>query len=119
MSKIKHSDNIFTNELTRNRRAWIDRALAGVKGKAEASGERRPKPVKRLANRTCTSSSLSPNTTRRPDHRPVERIPKFLDSLDAAVYAARLAWLGIYGCIILTVLAMLLLIAGVWVSLPF
>ena len=39
MSKIKHSDNIFTNELTRNRRAWIDRALAGVKGKAEASGE--------------------------------------------------------------------------------
>ena len=39
MSKIKHSDNSFTNELTRNRRAWIDRALAGVKGKVEPPGE--------------------------------------------------------------------------------
>jgi hypothetical protein len=48
----------------------------------------------------------------------VERIPKFLDSLDAAIYALRLAFSGIYGCIILTILAMALLAAGLWVSLP-
>jgi len=48
----------------------------------------------------------------------VEWIPKFLDSLDAAVYALRLTFSGIYGCIFLTFLAMLLLAAGLWVSLP-
>jgi len=61
MSRIKHSDNIFTNELTRNRRAWIDRALAGVKGKAEASRE---------TVETCEES-------RKPDLYVVKPLAKF------------------------------------------
>ena len=35
MSDTKHSDTIFTNEETLNRRAWIDRAMSGVKGKVQ------------------------------------------------------------------------------------
>ena len=38
MSKIKHSKGSFTNEDTVRRRAWIEKALAGVRGNA-ASGE--------------------------------------------------------------------------------
>jgi hypothetical protein len=38
MSETKHSDTIITNERTLRRRSWIDRAVAGVKGKA-VSGE--------------------------------------------------------------------------------
>ena len=38
MSDTKHSDEIITNEDTVNRRAWIEKAVAVVKGKV-ATGE--------------------------------------------------------------------------------
>jgi hypothetical protein len=50
MSDTKHSDQIITNESTRLRRDWIDRAISSVRGKAQdddAAGEFReqaPKP---------------------------------------------------------------------------
>ncbi len=33
MSKIKHSENEFTNEHTVRRRAWIEKALDSVRGR--------------------------------------------------------------------------------------
>ena len=33
MSEAKHSQTIITNEETRRRRAWVERALAGVRGR--------------------------------------------------------------------------------------
>jgi hypothetical protein len=39
MSNKKHSETIFTNEQTRQRRAWIDRALASVRREAEFGEE--------------------------------------------------------------------------------
>lgn len=33
MSKMKHSGNKFTNEQTLRRRAWIEKALDGVRGR--------------------------------------------------------------------------------------
>jgi hypothetical protein len=39
MSEKKHSETIFANEKTRQRRAWIDRALAGVRGNPEPGEE--------------------------------------------------------------------------------
>jgi len=44
MSETKHSDSIFTNEQTRNRRAWIDRALAGVRERSEPGEQARQEP---------------------------------------------------------------------------
>ena len=35
MSDKKHSDKIITNEDTVNRRAWIEKAVAVVKGKVD------------------------------------------------------------------------------------
>ena len=40
MSDTKHSETIFTNEQTLRRRAWIERALNGVKGKSRIHEER-------------------------------------------------------------------------------
>lgn len=39
MSDNKHSDSLLSNETTRQRRAWIDRAMAGVRGKVKDRGE--------------------------------------------------------------------------------
>ena len=33
MSEAKHSENLITNEETRRRREWVERALAGVRGR--------------------------------------------------------------------------------------
>jgi hypothetical protein len=33
MSKIKHSETEFTNELTVRRRAWIEKAVGSVRGR--------------------------------------------------------------------------------------
>ena len=49
MSDRKHSDILFTNEETVRRRAWIDRALAGVRGAvvpSEEAGKAREKSRK-------------------------------------------------------------------------
>lgn len=46
MSKIKHSETIITNEETRRRREWVERALAGVRGRysgGEAIADSQPK----------------------------------------------------------------------------
>ena len=39
MSDKKHSETIITNEKTRQRRAWIDRALASVRRNPESGEE--------------------------------------------------------------------------------
>jgi len=39
MSKTKHSETEFTNEQTVRRRAWIAKALEGVRGRFEQGGE--------------------------------------------------------------------------------
>jgi hypothetical protein len=33
MSEAKHSETMITNEETRRRREWVERALAGVRGR--------------------------------------------------------------------------------------
>jgi hypothetical protein len=51
MSNKKHSDTIITNEQTLQRRAWIERALDGVRGtllSGEDGLEIRRKPRPRL-----------------------------------------------------------------------
>jgi hypothetical protein len=43
MSDKKHSDSLITNEDTLQRRDWIERALAGVRGQAVAKQQDLPK----------------------------------------------------------------------------
>jgi len=43
MSDKKHSDSLITNEYTLQRRDWIERALAGVRGQAVAEPQDLPK----------------------------------------------------------------------------
>jgi hypothetical protein len=44
MSDKKHSDSLITNEDTLQRRDWIERALAGVRGQALAEPQELSKP---------------------------------------------------------------------------
>ncbi len=37
MSKTKHSGSAFSNEFTLRRRAWIEKALEGVRGRNETT----------------------------------------------------------------------------------
>lgn len=47
MSNRKHSTPLITNEATLRRRAWIEQALAGVRGRvAGESPDERPEPPK-------------------------------------------------------------------------
>ena len=51
MSEIKHSESLITNEDTRRRRDFVERAVAGVRGRVAGSdahsepGERPPRPT--------------------------------------------------------------------------
>ena len=60
MSDRKHSDTSFTNEETVRRRAWIDKALAGVRGavapseKAVKAREKSRKPHLYIASSNRT-----------------------------------------------------------------
>ncbi|UCG71992.1 MAG: hypothetical protein JSV45_12130 [Chromatiales bacterium] len=50
MSDIKHSDTLITNEATLQRRKWVERAIAGVRGRQNGSDalpdmrEKSPRP---------------------------------------------------------------------------
>lgn len=39
MSEAKHSQTMITNEETRRRREWVERALAGVRGRVAATDD--------------------------------------------------------------------------------
>ena len=43
MSDKKHSDSLITNEDTLQRRDWIERALAGVRGQADGEAQKLPR----------------------------------------------------------------------------
>lgn len=46
MSEIKHSETLITNEATLQRRKWVERAIAGVRGRhngTDAATETRDK----------------------------------------------------------------------------
>ncbi|MGI9329994.1 MAG: hypothetical protein ACR2QB_04700 [Gammaproteobacteria bacterium] len=50
MSEAKHSETMITNEQTRHRREWVERALEGVRGRfaggadGRASADSAPRP---------------------------------------------------------------------------